>query len=215
MSQPVSVFVVFCCLHISLVSMTVSALPHAPRHIPPVNPDDPARLPKGITKRVLVAGGGLAGLSAALELAERGYKVTIRESSDRIGGKLFSRPVLKLNRTFSVEHGFHAWFNNYHNFKDIRQRLDIDSNFKPWGAVDYIFKNYKPERLYSKGPYPLNLLGIIYRSPNMNLTDPLKSLQGIPDMLWFDYNTVYDKYDEMTFSQSSRSHHEKLPSSRY
>lgn len=39
-------------------------------------------------KRVLVLGAGLSGLSAALELAKRGYKVTVVEGRDRIGGRI-------------------------------------------------------------------------------------------------------------------------------
>jgi 2,4-dienoyl-CoA reductase (NADPH2) len=39
-------------------------------------------------KRVMVIGGGPAGMSAALAAAERGHKVTLYEQSDRLGGQL-------------------------------------------------------------------------------------------------------------------------------
>ena len=39
-------------------------------------------------KRVVVVGGGLGGLSAAVSLAQRGYCVDIYEKNDRLGGKL-------------------------------------------------------------------------------------------------------------------------------
>lgn len=52
-----------------------------------------------------------------------------------------------------------AWFHNYYQFKDIRQRLGIDGNFKPWEKVHFLFKKYKPEVIYSSGPYPFNLMG--------------------------------------------------------
>lgn len=38
--------------------------------------------------RVAVVGGGIAGLTAALELGERGHDVVLLEGSDRVGGKL-------------------------------------------------------------------------------------------------------------------------------
>ena len=47
-------------------------------------------------------------MSAALELAERGYRVTIRESDSVLGGRLHTRPVELLGQTFQVEHGFHG-----------------------------------------------------------------------------------------------------------
>ncbi|TFJ83066.1 hypothetical protein NSK_005637 [Nannochloropsis salina CCMP1776] len=118
------------------------ALPKKPREIPPKNPHDPRTLPEGKSRRVAVVGGGLAGLSATLELAERGYEVVIYEASDVIGGRLHSRreTVLEDGSSFHIEHGFHGWFEQYFQFKDIRNRLDINGNFRPWGAVHYIFK---------------------------------------------------------------------------
>ena len=38
-------------------------------------------------KRVMVIGGGLAGMSAASILADRGHKVTLYERSDKLGGQ--------------------------------------------------------------------------------------------------------------------------------
>ncbi|MBR6312477.1 MAG: FAD-dependent oxidoreductase [Oscillospiraceae bacterium] len=44
-------------------------------------------LPK-VKKKVLVAGGGIAGMQAALEAAERGHEVILCEKSDALGGAL-------------------------------------------------------------------------------------------------------------------------------
>lgn len=42
-------------------------------------------------KRVVVLGGGLAGLSAAYELQQRGYSVTVLEGRDRLGGRVWTK----------------------------------------------------------------------------------------------------------------------------
>lgn len=42
--------------------------------------------PKGI----LIIGAGITGLSAAVDLIEKGYAVTIIEARDRIGGRIHS-----------------------------------------------------------------------------------------------------------------------------
>jgi squalene-associated FAD-dependent desaturase len=55
-------------------------------------------LPRGVagemgaamTRRAIVIGGGLAGLAAAVRLAERGWAVTILESRQRLGGRASS-----------------------------------------------------------------------------------------------------------------------------
>jgi monoamine oxidase len=41
---------------------------------------------------VVVAGAGVAGLSAARDLADRGHSVVVLEAADRIGGRTYSRP---------------------------------------------------------------------------------------------------------------------------
>jgi 2,4-dienoyl-CoA reductase-like NADH-dependent reductase (Old Yellow Enzyme family)/thioredoxin reductase len=45
-------------------------------------------LPRAIKKTVLVAGGGVAGMQAALTAAQRGHKVILCEKSERLGGTL-------------------------------------------------------------------------------------------------------------------------------
>src|SRR5918996_474285 len=42
---------------------------------------------------VVVVGGGIAGLTAALELAEEGVPVTVVEAADRFGGKIATNRV--------------------------------------------------------------------------------------------------------------------------
>ena len=44
--------------------------------------------------RVVVLGGGVAGMSAAHELIERGFEVVVLERSDLAGGKARSIPVV-------------------------------------------------------------------------------------------------------------------------
>jgi hypothetical protein len=62
-------------------------------------------------------------------------------------------------------------------------------------------KFLKPEVIYSVGPYPLNLLGIIARSPNIKFTDAIKSTLGLPDLMFYDFNHVNEKYDNITFDE--------------
>jgi uncharacterized protein with NAD-binding domain and iron-sulfur cluster len=46
-----------------------------------------------VKKKVVILGGGVAGMSAAHELAERGFDVRVYEARDIPGGKARSIPV--------------------------------------------------------------------------------------------------------------------------
>ncbi len=43
------------------------------------------------SESAVVVGAGLAGLSAAYELEQRGYDVTVLEARDRLGGRITNR----------------------------------------------------------------------------------------------------------------------------
>ena len=65
------------------------------------------------------------------------------------------------------------------------------------------FKKYHPEILYSEGIYPLNLLGIIQRSKNLKFSDAFSSSASFLEMIFFDFDKVYDRFDNMTFTEWS------------
>jgi heterodisulfide reductase subunit A len=56
---------------------------------------DPLSLP--LTKRAMVIGGGIAGISASLDIADAGYPVILVERSDHLGGKMANLSSTYLN----------------------------------------------------------------------------------------------------------------------
>ena len=173
--------------------------PRAPFVIMPIYDDDPLTL-EGRDRSILVIGGGLAGLSASLELAERGYKVTLQEANDVLGGRLATRDLSTAAGDFRVEHGLHMWFDNYHQFKDIRERLDINDSFAPHNETHFTYRDYKDEILTSDPPiYPLNLIKLLERSPNLNLFSAFRQLGLLGDVLFYDHKSIYDRLDDTTF----------------
>lgn len=53
-----------------------------------VQPPEPFQPEESIAKNILVVGGGIAGMTAALEAAKTGYDVRLVEKADRLGGWL-------------------------------------------------------------------------------------------------------------------------------
>jgi heterodisulfide reductase subunit A len=45
-----------------------------------------------VIKKAVVIGGGIAGLTSAIDLAERGFSVELLEKSDKLGGRLVEKP---------------------------------------------------------------------------------------------------------------------------
>ena len=77
-------------------------------------------------RKVAVLGGGMAGLTAAHELAERGFNVTVYEPS-AWGGKARSIPVAGTargdRRDLPGEHGFRFFPGFYHHVPDTMRRI--------------------------------------------------------------------------------------------
>ncbi|MDJ0381733.1 FAD-dependent oxidoreductase [Streptomyces sp. G-G2] len=82
-------------------------------------------------RRVAVLGGGVAGLTAAHELAERGYAVTVYERR-ALGGKARSMEVPGSARggrkPLPGEHGFRFIPGIYHNLPDTMRRIPFPGN---------------------------------------------------------------------------------------
>ncbi|MGW2896681.1 hydroxysqualene dehydroxylase [Streptomyces sp. NPDC001212] len=83
-------------------------------------------------KRVAVLGGGVSGLSAAQELAERGYEVTVCEYYDALGGKARSMDVPGTGtggrKPLPGEHGFRFFPGFYRNLPDTMRRIPFPGN---------------------------------------------------------------------------------------
>src|SRR3954453_15288519 len=77
--------------------------------------------------RVAILGGGVAGLTAAHELAERGFEVVVLEARDIPGGKARSLPVPGSGtdgRTdLPAEHGFRFFPGFYRHLPDTMTRI--------------------------------------------------------------------------------------------
>jgi uncharacterized protein with NAD-binding domain and iron-sulfur cluster len=89
-------------------------------------------------KRVLVLGGGVAGLTAAHELAERGFAVELHEPKASLGGKARSIPVPDSGHdgrpALPGEHGFRFFPGFYKHLPDTMRRIPFGG--QPRGVYD-------------------------------------------------------------------------------
>ncbi|QRP42671.1 NAD(P)/FAD-dependent oxidoreductase [Amycolatopsis sp. FDAARGOS 1241] len=92
-------------------------------HPAPGGLDSAGRL--GRRPRVAVVGAGIAGLTAATGLAERGVEVTLYEREDHLGGRAGGWPArLPDGTAVTMSRGFHAFFRQYYNLRALLTRTD-------------------------------------------------------------------------------------------
>ncbi|WP_436605254.1 FAD-dependent oxidoreductase [Sorangium sp. So ce1036] len=155
--------------------------------------------------RAVVVGGGLAGVSAATVLAERGVSVTLIEREPVLGGRISAwTEHLPDGTAFQMERGFHAFFRQYYNLRSLLARLDPARRLLtplsdypllgPGGARESV--GGLPRRT------PLNLLALLARSRSLRLRDIVRAdLRTGVQMLAFDGERTYRELD----AQSARA----------
>ena len=116
-------------------------------------------------KSVAVLGGGVAGLSAAHELAERGYDVTVYEKRDMFGGKARSLSVPNTatagRKDLPGEHGFRFFPRFYKHLPDTMMRIPFAGN----GSVFKNLVNATRIEVARSGNVPLVLTARIPQDP--------------------------------------------------
>ncbi len=142
-------------------------------------PDPSPPLSERTSADVCVVGGGYAGVSAALELAERGYSVVLLEAqrigwgaSGRNGGQVIvgfgSDGECAIEKQFSAADARRAWDVSVEGVRLLRERIDryaIDCDFQP-GYLSLAVKRRKSDELRrwmdhaaSAYGYPLRWIG--------------------------------------------------------
>ena len=132
----------------------------------------PYAVPDGT--EAVVVGAGVAGISAAVVLAERGVRVTVLEAAEHVGGRLGAWPhTLPDGERQLVEHGFHAFFRQYYTWRSILRRIDPELRFlSPVPGYPVISRQWPDEDL-SGLPVapPFNVLALGLRSPSLRVRD--------------------------------------------
>lgn len=177
---------------------------------PTIHQQDYLDLPHYLTqaKRVVVVGGGLAGLACAHELSQRGFAVTLLERAPQLGGKIASWPIQVGDDTFQMEHGFHGFFPQYYNLKSLVSELAIEQNFVDLKFYSVVFREnqYAPEVFRpSHSAFPWNIVDLAVSSSNrlrwgINLTHP-KHWQVFRAITGFHPQKSYQKLDHLSVAE--------------
>src|SRR5216683_334618 len=97
--------------------------------------------------KVVILGGGIGGLSAAHELVERGFQVSVYEQREDWGGKArsYGAPATGTQgrRDLPAEHGFRLFPGFYRHLPDTMKRIPFGDNAH--GAFDNLVPTSRME----------------------------------------------------------------------
>lgn len=158
------------------------------------------RVDKGI--RVVVVGGGIAGIAAATVLAERGVEVTLLEREPFLGGRAGAYPErLPDGETFRMERGFPAFFRQYYNLRALLRRIDPElRSLKPLFDYPVIGEGGVVDSFAGLPTSPpLNVIALLRRTPFVSLSDLRKlGVESVRALLTFDPQRNYAEHDHET-----------------
>ena len=122
--------------------------------------------------RVAVIGGGLAGISAALDCADAGARVTLLEVRPRLGGAVYSFERDGL----LIDNGQHVFLRCFHAYRGLLARLGSERGvaLQPRLEIPLVRPGGEVSVLRRSGlPAPLHLVGTLLRYRHLSLRERL------------------------------------------
>jgi 15-cis-phytoene desaturase len=152
----------------------------------------------GQKRKVVVVGGGLAGLSAAKMLLDSGFAVELLEGRDILGGKASS---WQDGDGDWIESGLHVFFGAYDEIFKLMRELDIYGNIL-WKEHALTYTLEGGERFAFRTanlPSPLHLLPAVFGQKYFTLPQTLTLARAMPAMV-FGSEKYYQAQDHITYA---------------
>lgn len=129
-------------------------------------------------KKCLIIGGGFAGLSAGVYLADKEIDVTLIEASPKLGGRAYS--IFNPRQNDYFDNGQHIMMGCYESTINFLSKIDAIGNvdFQKSLMINFVEQGGKVHKLLSpRFFYPLNLLIAILNYSAISLKSRLKIIE--------------------------------------
>ncbi|MEW6127820.1 MAG: hydroxysqualene dehydroxylase HpnE [Acidobacteriota bacterium] len=129
-----------------------------------------------MAKRVIIIGGGFAGLAAGVRLSERGFEVVIVERRNHLGGRAYS--FRDPTTGDIVDNGQHLFMGCYHHTIAFLKKLGTleKLKFQERTRVDFLdAKNGLDSFACPKLPAPLHVLAGLFKLKGLTIGDKLRA----------------------------------------
>ncbi|MEK6713007.1 MAG: oleate hydratase, partial [Nitrospirota bacterium] len=127
--------------------------------------------------KVIIIGGGFAGLSAATELITAGYHVTIIEQRRSLGGRAYS--FFDKNTGLELDNGQHILMGCYENTFRFLEKIGVSDKlcFQKNLSIDFLYTTGNTYRLDCLPlPAPFHILSGILRFKAISLSERIRML---------------------------------------
>lgn len=135
-------------------------------------------------QRAFVLGGGVAGITAALSLADRGFQVELIEGRSRLGGRAFTLP--DRDTVAGCDNGPHVMLGAYAAMRRLLRRLGTEADFVRPRALRLAYADVDgsmSQLSLARGPAPLMFGPALLAVRGLGLVDRLRALRGLAAVL--------------------------------
>jgi 15-cis-phytoene desaturase len=154
-------------------------------------------------KRVVVVGGGFAGLTAAKRLVDAGQEVVLLDKRPVFGGKWSS---WKDADGDTIESGLHVFFGAYEEIYDLMRELGIYDSIH-WKEHVLTYTLDQGERFEFRtmdAPSPFHLLPAVFKNRYFTWQEKLTLSRALVPIL-FGSDSYYAKCDALSYQQWHRN----------
>jgi isorenieratene synthase len=150
---------------------------------------------------VVVVGAGIAGLAAATGLAERGITVDVVEREPYLGGRVGGwEETLPDGTPVAMNRGFHAFFRQYYNLRDLLRRTDPELR-RLTPVDDYPLIDAEGRTDTFRGlplTPPWNALAFALRSPTFRVSDLVRiNARAAAPLATVSVPDIYHRLDDV------------------
>ncbi len=152
--------------------------------------------------KIAIFGAGVAGLSAAIELVDRGHTVEIYEKRKILGGKV---SVWKDNDGDSIESGLHIVFGGYEQLQKYLKRVGAEDNYQ-WKEHSLIYAEPDGKQsCFKKAKLPSPWAEVVggLQTDFLTMWDKISLIWGLFPALAGN-EEYFRSQDHMTYSESHR-----------
>ncbi|MEW1685348.1 NAD(P)/FAD-dependent oxidoreductase [Streptomyces sp. NPDC093594] len=156
--------------------------------------------------KILVAGAGIAGLSAAFRLQRAGYDVSVLESASHVGGRMWTEEA----EGYRIDTGAAMLPDSYHQMRRLIHDAGLTQEVRPSGNVYGFLRDGRIHRFGKRLPLRLLTTRLLSARSKVRLLRLAADTRRLSDRLSFRDLTTVPEADESCIAYTDRRLNQEL-----